>query len=98
MLKMNMEYKTGILFIRLKGNLNNNTSNTFMEYIMPVVNKYKVKYLVVNLNNISELDNIGFDTLITLKNIIKGNVLFIDKNNTNKVKLERIMALDMLYG
>jgi len=37
MLKINLEYRKGILFVRLKGNLNANTSKKFLEYAIPII-------------------------------------------------------------
>ena len=79
-----MEYKKHVLFLRLKGNLNSNTSSYFSEYTMPIIDEYNIKYLVINLNSINTIDNKGY---LSLKNSIetvksnKGKVLIIDNNN-----------------
>ena len=46
MLKINLEYRKGILFVRLKGNLNKNTAPKFMEYTLPIIEDYGIKYMV----------------------------------------------------
>ena len=43
MLKINMEYRKGILFVRLKGNLNANTAPRFEEYAIPIIKDYGIK-------------------------------------------------------
>ena len=48
MLKMNLEYDKGILFVRLDGVLNRSTSYKVNNYLVPVLLKHKIKYLVYN--------------------------------------------------
>ncbi len=49
MLKVDMEYEKGILYVRLKGVLERKYSYKINNYIVPVVLKHKIKYLVFNL-------------------------------------------------
>lgn len=59
MLKINMEYRKGILFIRLKGELNKFTYQSLNNYLIPVINKQGIKYIVYNLANVNIMDNYG---------------------------------------
>lgn len=79
MLKINLEYKRGILFIRLKGNLNETTAPRFRDYCLPIIHDYKIKYMVYNLNNLINLDSVG-------KEVIKESSKYI-KNNRGQVLL-----------
>lgn len=63
MLKINMEYKKGVLFIRLKGDLTKYTVNSLNKYIIPVINKHGIKYIVYNLGAITVIDNYGKESL-----------------------------------
>ena len=74
MLKINMEYRKGILFIRLKGNLNAYTAPKFESYTLPVIKDYGIRYVVYNLSELVSLDKRGEDALH------KGG-LECDKNN-----------------
>ena len=43
MLKMDLEFSKGILFVRLKGILNRKTSYKINNYLNPVLKKHKIK-------------------------------------------------------
>ena len=84
MLKISLEYKKSMMFVRLKGNLNSNTSSYFEEYTLPIINDFKVKYLVINLNNLDTVDNIGYQSIDNVSQVVKkknGKVLIIDRYN-----------------
>lgn len=59
MLKINMEYRKGVLFIRLKGNLTKYTVNSLNRYLLPVITKHGIKYIVYNLAALTLIDNYG---------------------------------------
>ena len=83
MLRINMELKKEILFIRLKGNLNEFTTPRFLEYSIPYTKKNRVKYIVFNLNELEHIDTSGIQGIIKLKQQVyknSGKVLVI--NNT----------------
>lgn len=63
MLKINMEYRKGILFIRLKGDLTKYTYKSLNNYLLPVINNQGIKYIVYNLENIQIIDKYGKDSL-----------------------------------
>lgn len=48
MFKMELEYKNGILFARLKGILNRKNSYKINNYLNPVLKKHNIKCEVVN--------------------------------------------------
>ena len=50
MLNIEMEFKSGILWVRLSGKLYENTVNTFNEEVLPVILKHGIMYIVVNLD------------------------------------------------
>lgn len=102
MLKINLEYKKGILFIRLKGNLNQTTAPRFREYALPIINDYKIKYMIYNLNNLKNLDDVGKEVIKESSNCIKknkGQVLVIS-NKDNTLNLDNIsnelVALELI--
>jgi anti-anti-sigma factor len=63
MLKINMEYRKGILFVRLKGELTKYTCKSLENYLIPLISRHGIKYLIYNLGAIKLLDNDGKDTL-----------------------------------
>ncbi len=72
MLNINMEFKKGILFIRLDGLLNKKTKETFENNILPIILNNGLKYIVLNLDKVLEIDNIGLECLNSISEIIDG--------------------------
>ncbi|MBQ9833741.1 MAG: STAS domain-containing protein [Bacilli bacterium] len=73
MLNMDLEYNKGILFVRLKGNLNRKSSYKLNNYLVPVLLKHKIRYLVYNLYELSDIDEAGVDAMLNTKCAIKAN-------------------------
>ena len=98
-----MEYKKGILFIRLKGNLNAFTATRFSEYTIPIIENYKVKYMVYNLQDLVSLDNFGESALLKSGEKVKqnhGRVLIINNKINTTLNFDNIsselVSLDLL--
>lgn len=103
MLKINMEYRKGILFIRLKGNLNAFTAPKFIEYAIPIIKDYGIKYVVYNLSELVCLDKCGEDALVLGGEEIKennGKVLIVNNSINSTLEYDKIsselVALDLL--
>lgn len=73
MLKMDLEYNQGILFVRLKGILNNKSSYKINNYLNPVLKKHKIKYLIYNCYFLKDIDEVGLDAILNTKIEIKNN-------------------------
>ncbi|MBQ4583664.1 MAG: STAS domain-containing protein [Bacilli bacterium] len=73
MLNMDLEYNKGILFVRLKGKLNRKSSYKLNNYLVPVLLKHKIRYLVYNLYELSDIDEAGVDAMLNTKCAIKAN-------------------------
>ena len=88
MLKINMEFRKGVLFVRLKGDLTKYTCECLEDYLIPVIIKNGFKYLVYNLEAITVMDNYGKASLkkgIAAATYNKGEgVLCNAKNNLQK--------------
>lgn len=103
MLKINMEYRKGILFVRLKGNLNANTAQRFTDYTVPIIKDYGIKYMVYNLEELMEIDNMGEDALLEGGKWVKtnkGKVLLVNNKINTQLKFDKIsnelVALELL--
>lgn len=93
MLKMDLEYKSGILFIRLNGALKRNTSYKLNNYIVPVLIKHKIKYLIYNLKELKSIDEQGIDAILNTKCKIrknKGIICVCEANEETKDKMKRL--------
>lgn len=89
MLKTNMEFRRGILFIRLKGDLNKNT-------IRGVIDK-DFKYIVLNIDDMYSIDSYSINYINRLYKIINstsGKMIICDKFNISKKILKDIPKID----
>ena len=66
-----MEFRKGILFIRLTGELNNKTINDFRMKVKEVVIRAGIRYLVLNVNNVNSVTNEGVKEIKSLKKVMK---------------------------
>lgn len=73
MLKYNMEYRKGILFIRLAGSLNKETAINFNTYFIPMILKNGIKNIVYNLSYLDNIDATGIEALEDGKKAIAAN-------------------------
>ena len=85
MLKIDMEYFKKILFVRLKGNLNYKTCYKINNFLVPMIKKHHIKYLVYNADDLYNVDNAGINSLINTKYSIKNNkgLVWACSNNKN---------------
>lgn len=95
MLKMDLEYKSGVMFIRLEGRLVRKTSYKIYNYIIPVIVKHQIKYIIYNFENLKSIDESGLDSILNTKCKIKKNkgVIYLCKVNkelSSKLKRLRI--------
>lgn len=95
MLKMDLEYNQGILFVRLKGILNRKNCYKINSYLNPVLKKHKIKYLIYNLYALDDIDEVGVDAILNTKIEVKNNhgkiaLCEVNKNLTSKLKRLRI--------
>lgn len=73
MLKMNLEFINGILFCRLKGTLNKKSTYKINSYLLPTIMKHKIKYLVYNMYELNDVDDLGLEAILNTKSAIKNN-------------------------
>ena len=89
MLKINMEFRKGILFIRLKGDLNKET-------IRGIIDK-DFKYIVLNIDNMYSIDSYSINYLNKLYQFINstsGKMIICDKFNISRRLLSDIPKID----
>lgn len=73
MFHMDLEYNKGILFARLKGDLSRKGSYKLNNYLVPVILKHKIKFLVYNLFDVTAIDESGLDAILNTKCAIRAN-------------------------
>lgn len=93
MLKMDLEYKKGILFIRLEGKLTKRTNYKIYNYINPVIIKHQIKYVIYNLKKLNLIDECGVDAILSSKCKVKHNRGKIYLCNVSEEVLAKIKRL-----
>ncbi len=92
MLKTSMEFRRGILFIRVIGDLNKNT-------IKDIIDE-DFKYVVINIDNIYSIDSYSIKYLNKLYKEFKkssGNMIICDKFNLSRKLFNNIPKIDNEY-
>lgn len=101
MLKIDMEFNKGILFIRLDGNLNKYTSNKLIEDTVPVILKHGLKRIVVNLDKVNSIDIQGINSLMDINDVVtnlNGRAIICSiTNNDVKSKLKNKEYITKFY-
>lgn len=69
MLEIDMRFKQGILFVRLKGILNGDTCSKLEESLSSLIEDNGIKYVLFNLSKLEYIDKYGINIII--KNYIK---------------------------
>ncbi|MBQ2872508.1 MAG: STAS domain-containing protein [Bacilli bacterium] len=92
MLKINFEFRKGIFFIRLIGNLNNKNYKEKENMLKDLIIENKFKYIVINTNYLKNIDLDGLNYLLEIFYITKSNesnLIICDKNNIFKRLLNK---------
>ena len=92
MLNINMEYKFGILFVRLNGKLTLENAQKLESSLIPIIINNGIKNLVYNFNELKSIDEVGHKLLLMTINAVKhnkGNTLIVNnKSLGDKMKLD----------
>ena len=92
-LNINMEYISGVLFVRIIGSLNKLTSSKLVDILIPIIISQGIKNLVYNFDELDSIDEVGGKSLLLGYNAIlnnNGKVLVIN----NKFNLEYFKEVD----
>lgn len=93
MFEMDLEYNKGILFARLSGSLTKKGSYKLNNYLVPVILKHKIKYLVYNLFELKTIDESGVAAILNTKCAIrtnKGKIYLCEVSQNVKEKVKRL--------
>lgn len=71
MLKVLMEFRKGILFVRLYGSLNKDTLETFELEVKEVIINSGIRYVVLNVDNLKSISEDGVKEIKSLKKTLK---------------------------
>ena len=91
MLKIIFEFRKGIFFIRLIGNLNNQNYEKEDLKLKRIILENKFKYVVINTNYLEQVDLDGLNYLLEIFYVTKqneSNLIICDKNSIFKRLLD----------
>ncbi len=85
MLTIEKEFKKGILFVRLKGELTKETVSLLHEEVTKVVRKIKIHNVVFNISKLTKIDLFGVKALLCNYNLCRNNngISMLCGNNSN---------------
>lgn len=66
-----MEFRKGVLFVRLYGDFNDQSLDTFDKEVKEVIIESGIKYVVLNVRNLDSITNEGVTEIKRLSKIIK---------------------------
>ena len=90
MLKLIFEFRKGIFFIRLIGNLNKDSYQTIESEVKGLIEDNHFKYIVFNINYLETIDLTGLSYITKIYYLTKenkSNLILCDKTNKLKVLL-----------
>ena len=90
MLDINFEFRKGIFFIRLLGDLNSETYKNNAPYLESLLTDNQFKYIVLNTNYLNTIDLAGINYLTKVMLKTKNNntdLIICDKTNLFKTLL-----------
>lgn len=73
MLNVLMEFRKGILFVRLYGILNEDSINKFKTEVKEVIINSGIMYVVLNVDNLDSISKDGVREIKNLKRTLKKN-------------------------
>ena len=84
MLNISFEFRKGIFFIRLLGDLNNKNYKHKETLLKNLIIENNFKYIVINTNYLNKVDLDGLNYLIKIFDMTKmndSNLIICDRNN-----------------
>ena len=101
MLNINMEFRKGILFVRLEGELTKKTYEKLNEEITMLIKENGIRNVVFNVENLYKIDMKGISFLYynyELCNYNNGKMLVCGiKNDNVKIKLKKSRLLNYMF-
>lgn len=87
MLKINLEFRKGVLFVRLKGSLNDQDS---LDNINSLIKEIGIKYIVLNVDKLKCIDINGINCILDYQKLLLNNHGKLLLCESDKVLSDRI--------
>ena len=95
-MKVTTEFRNGILFVRLKGDLTKDTVSILNDKVTNLVNRVGIRHVVFNVEELNSIDYKGVSTLLYNYEIVKrndGNVFLCGGNE----KVDNILKCNHVF-
>lgn len=96
LLNVQMLIKKNILYVRLDGELDQHTVDNLRVRVTELIDKYRIRYLVLNFNKLNFMDSSGVGFIIGRYNVLKrerGKVILCSLNEN----IKRLIHLSGLH-
>lgn len=100
MLTINTEFRKGIMFVRLKGELTKDTVNKLDKKVTKIVEENGICNIVFNVSDLKVIDYKGINRLLYNYELCKSNqgkILLCGNNYNIKSKLKKSRLLNYIY-
>ena len=100
MLTVGTEFRKGILFVRLKGDLNKENVDKLNKRVTSVVKDSGIRNIVFNFSNLKSIDIKGINTILYNYELCrnnKGRSLMCGNNDNNRKKLKKTRLINYIY-
>lgn len=101
MLDIDKQFYKGILFVRLSGVLDKNTTSKLKEQVSKIIKNNGIRNIVFNITNLSSIDCYGINALLYNYEISRdnnGNTLICGlKDDAVKRRIENSRLLNYMY-
>ncbi len=100
MLNVGTEFRKGILFVRLKGDLNKNTIYKLNKRVTSVVKELGIRNIVFNFSKLRSIDFKGINTILYNYELCKknnGKSLLCGNNDKIRERLKSSRLINYVY-
>jgi anti-anti-sigma factor len=100
MLNVGTEFRKGILFVRLKGDLNKDTVEKMNKRVTNLVKNNGIRNIVFNFTNLKSIDIKGINTIFYNYELCKNNEgvsMFCGNNDRIRERLKKSRLVNYVY-
>ena len=100
MLNVGTEFRKGILFVRLKGDLNKDTVEKMNKKVTNLVKQNGIRNIVFNFTNLKSIDIKGINTIFYNYELCKNNEgvsMFCGNNDRIRERLKKSRLVNYVY-
>ena len=100
MLNVGTEFRKGIFFVRLKGDLNKDTVYKLNKRVTNIVKKSGIRNIVFNFSNLRSIDTKGINSIFYNYELVRendGRSLFCGNNDNIRNKLKSSRLINYVY-